>query len=88
MGIRSRRRPSHNRPTTAKRRAELARLGRTRRIRIPTDDDFMTREHLLRCSCGSNLKATILSASRRGWAISTMDNTITHCRCPKCPPKT
>lgn len=48
----------------------------------------MTREHLLRCSCGSNLKATILSASRRGWAISTMDNTITHCRCPKCPPKT
>jgi hypothetical protein len=47
-------------------------------------DAFMDTEYVLRCSCGRNLKTTIVDACHLGWAVSTRHGQITETKCPQC----
>lgn len=91
----SRIRSSRKQPLSPKRQRELRILAENDMMTLAhfkgwkdqndlTDASFMSDEHMLRCPCGQNKKATIADAVHLNWIVSTKNRTITKVRCPSC----
>jgi hypothetical protein len=95
MGKQSRVRSSRQKPLSPRRRRELqvlaerdimtvAQFKEWEEKRNIEEDDFMSDPRLLQCSCGRNVKTSILDACDRNWFVRTRDLRVLEAKCPAC----